>query len=514
MSGLSAGWAEFELGTVFEARRGRSVMPAKEPEQQFELYSVPAFPTGVPERSAGSDIGSSKQAVVPDTVLLCRINPRINRVWLVAPESDLPQIASTEWVPLKPVSGIVSPFVMHALRTPAVRRYLTANVSGVGGSLMRVRMAALWRTRLPLAPLPEQHRIVAKIEELFAKLDVGIAALKRAEANLERYRASVLKAAAGGRLTEQWRKENPPEKSGEELLGGILAERRKRWEDEQLAKFEAQGKRPPKNWNEKYKEPVAPDPSGSAELPVGWCWATVDQLTTRITSGSRGWAKYYDDRGSASFIRIGNVVRGSLSPDLTNVQRVSPPKGAEGRRTMVREGDLVVSITADLGRVSLIPKGIGLAYINQHLALCRPVKGSRSHWEYAALFLQSSQGQGALLRRDRGAVKAGLGLDDIREVAVPLPPLAEQERICATHDSRSAASSAVLVELSRTIARSKALRQSILKHAFEGRLVPQDPDDEPASVLLERMRTEQEGEEKKRKRRSKKPKRKRSSQVP
>ena len=107
---------------------------------------------------------------------------------------------------------------------------------------MRVRMDPLWRTRIPLAPLPEQHRIVAKIESLFAKLDEGVAALQRAQANLERYRASVLKAAVDGRLTEQWRRENPSNETGAELLRRILAERRKRWEEEQLANFEAKGK--------------------------------------------------------------------------------------------------------------------------------------------------------------------------------------------------------------------------------------------------------------------------------
>ena len=157
---------------------------------------------------------------------------------------------------------------------------------GKGGTQKNISQTVIKTISFPLAPLPEQHRIVAKIESLFAKLDEGVAALKRAEANLERYRASVLKAAVEGRLTEQWRRENPPEETGEELLHRILAERQKRWKTEQLAKFAAKGKKPPRNWKTKYNEPVAPDTSGLPELPEGWCWATGG-------SSREGWKRHY-----------------------------------------------------------------------------------------------------------------------------------------------------------------------------------------------------------------------------
>ena len=150
-------------------------------------------------------------------------------------------------------------------------------------------MDALWRTKIPLAPISEQHRIVAKIESLFAKLDDGVAALKRAEANLERYRASVLKAAVEGRLTERWRREHPPEETGEELLRRILAERRKRWEEEQLAKFEAKGKKPPKNWKAKYKEPVtrSAGPHSRSAMRLGLTVPSVALTNSGDSASSR-----------------------------------------------------------------------------------------------------------------------------------------------------------------------------------------------------------------------------------
>ena len=127
-------------------------------------------------------------------------------------------------------------------------------------------------------PLHEQHRIVAKIEELFSDLDAGVAALKRAKANLKRYRAAVLKAAVEGKLTEEWRAKNPPKEPAAKLLERILKERRKKWEEDQLAAYEANGKQPPKNWRDKYQEPAGPDTANLPALPEGWCWAAVEQL--------------------------------------------------------------------------------------------------------------------------------------------------------------------------------------------------------------------------------------------
>jgi type I restriction enzyme S subunit len=132
---------------------------------------------------------------------------------------------------------------------------------------------------LPLAPINEQRRIVGKIEELFSDLDAGVAALERARANLKRYRAAVLKAAVEGRLTTQWRVEHPNVEPATTLLTRILKERRARWEADQLAKYAAKGKQPPKGWREKYEEPTPPDTTDLPELPPTWCWVTVEQLT-------------------------------------------------------------------------------------------------------------------------------------------------------------------------------------------------------------------------------------------
>ncbi len=203
-----------------------------------------------------------------------RLRPYLNKV--IRP--SFAGVASTEFLVFKETQALANGLLLHLLSSSDLVAYASANSAGV--NLPRISAKRLAEYRFRLAPRPEQHRIVAKIESLFARLDEGVAALKRAEANLERYRASVLKAAVEGRLTEQWRRENPPTETGEDLLRRILAERRRRWEAEQLAKFEAKGRKPPKNWRAKYKEPVAPDTSGLPGIPEGWCWATVEQFAS------------------------------------------------------------------------------------------------------------------------------------------------------------------------------------------------------------------------------------------
>ena len=361
MTKVPEGWVEVELGEVFSKKRGSALVPAKQPDQRFELYSVPAFQTGRPERPLGAEIGSAKQTVAPGTVLLCRINPRINRVWMIGQDSHDPQIASTEWIALQHVEGIAPRFLMYALRAPAVRRHLTASVSGVGGSLMRVRMAAAWRTRVPLAPLPEQRRIVARIESFSHMLDEGMVALKRAEANLELYRASALKAAVEGRLTEQWRRKNLPEETGPELLARILVERRQRWEEEQIAKYAAKGRKPPKNWKTKYKEPVAPDTGNLPELPEGWCWATVDQVSESVQYGSS--TRTSSDHGGVPVLRMGNIHEGKLN--LDNLKYL-PLNHSEFPKLLLRDGDLLFNRTnsAELvGKISSVRRSPGPLFV-------------------------------------------------------------------------------------------------------------------------------------------------------
>ena len=488
MSALPSGWVEVELGDVFGRRRGSALAPAKQPGQRFELYSVPAFQIGQPECPLGAEVGSSKQTVTPGTVLLCRINPRINRVWLVGESADDPQIASTEWIALRRVEGVVPRFLMYALRTPAVRGHLTSNVLGVGGSLMRVRMAAAWQTKVPLPPLPEQHRIVTKIEPMLARLDEGIAALKRTESNLERYRSSILKAAIEGRLTEQWRKENPPEETGKELLQRILDERRKQWEKEQLARFKAKERKPPKDWKAQYKDPMVPNTEKLPRLPEGWCWATIDQFASTACGGTpdRQNESYFG--GGIPWVKSGELKDG---PVLLSAETISTRGMASSNAKMFPAGTLCIALYgATVGKLGLLGMD---ATTNQ--AVCGILRPIAALPEYLYFALRATRPH--LIRSGKGGAQSNISQQVVRSTPVALPPLMEQEAIITILNARFSAVQQISERLlGSCLLTAPQLRQSILKCAFEGRLVPQNPHDEPASVLLERIRSKRESEQK------------------
>lgn len=212
--------------------------------------------------------------------------------------------------------------------------------------------------------------------------------------------------------------------------------------------------------------------------------AAGHELFTYVTSGSRGWAKYYSSVG-AVFVRVGNVPRDVIQLDLSQVQMVDPPQGAEGRRTKVEVGDLLITITADIGRVAVAPANLGEAYINQHVAIARPRVGVNS--AYLAWFVASTRGQAQLTGLQRGMTKAGLGLDDIRALRVPVPPLDVQDRVAVSLHELTELVERTDRQLARRINWAHALRRSILSAAISGELVPQNPDDEPASAVLKRV---------------------------
>ena len=184
-----------------------SIDPSKHPNDFFELYSVPSSADDYPEIAMGNEIGSTKQRVEKGDVLLCKINPRINRVWKVSQYTENVLLASSEWIIIRN-SKIHSDYLMHCFRTPYFREYMLSNVSGVGGSLMRAQPKYVKTYPLPLPPLPEQQRIVDRIESLFVKLDEAKQKAQDALDSFETRKAAILHKAFTGELTAQWRKEH------------------------------------------------------------------------------------------------------------------------------------------------------------------------------------------------------------------------------------------------------------------------------------------------------------------
>ena len=360
-------------------------------------------------------------------------------------------------------------------------------IEGLGGgtTFKEISGAAAAKIPLALAPLAEQRRIVAEIETQFTRLDASVAALRRALANLKRYRASVLKDACEGRLVpteaELARSEGREYESAAVLLERILGERRARWESQEKRRG-------------KYKEPSAPDTSTLPQLLEGWAWAAAEQLLARSEYGTSVKCSY--DASGLPVLRIPNIVAGEI--DLTDVKYATKPVPVDSE-TALAKGDVLMCRTN--GSVRLVGK---TAVVNSQM---EPYHGFASYLLRFRLVetevlpkwfhLYATSQLGRTFIEQNAASSAGqnnVSLSLIHTMPIPLPPLAEQQRIVAEVERRLSMVQQAEATVEASLTRAERLRQSILKQAFSGRLVPQDPDDEPASVLLERIRTEREAE--------------------
>lgn len=195
--------------------------------------------------------------------------------------------------------------------------------------------------------------------------------------------------------------------------------------------------------------------------------APIREISEFVTSGSRGWARYYSEKG-ARFIRITDLTRDRIELKNDSIQYVDLPQKAEGKRSRLNKNDVLVSITADLGSIALIPGNIQEAYINQHIAMIR--FNNPSQGEFMAWYLKSDYGQKDLLKDKRGGGKLGLGLDDIRDTTVPI--VSDEQALSTVNeiDSKISVCDSIEQTVDSALQQSEAMRQSILKEAFEGRL--------------------------------------------
>jgi type I restriction enzyme S subunit len=199
---LPKGWVKSTFG-ILNQHKSRNIDPRKFPDELFELYSVPSFPSKKPEILKGSDIGSSKQYVEHGDVLVCKINPRINRVWVVGPKGKYQQIASSEWIIFR--SPELEPtFFLYQYSANNFRELICKDVTGVGGSLTRAQPKRVASFPVYLPPSNEQKRIAEKLEQLLTAVDATINRLDKVPTILKRFRQSVLAAAFRGDLTSDW----------------------------------------------------------------------------------------------------------------------------------------------------------------------------------------------------------------------------------------------------------------------------------------------------------------------
>jgi len=322
--------------------------------------------------------------------------------------------------------------------------------------------------KVVVAPLSIQKQVVGEIEKQFSRLDEAVTSLKRAKANLKRYKAAILKAAVEGRLTEQWRKEHPDVEPAEKLLQRILAERRTKWEQAELAKMKGKGKKPEEgDWRKKYQEPTLPGTIGF-EVPGGWTLGTIKQLSRKVQYGTS--SKAIKEPGGVPILRMGNIVEGELSFDDL---KYLPDDHLEFPEILLEPGDLLFNRTNSpelVGKSAVfdgVPKPCSFA---SYLIRIQFLSGVEP--KLISYFLNSVHGRQwikSVVSQQVG--QANVNGTKLQSLSVPLPPLPEQKEIISIAESRLSIVYRLEREVEINLRRSERLRQSILKKAFSGQLL-------------------------------------------
>jgi type I restriction enzyme S subunit len=446
-----------------------------------------------PESRPYGEVKKGYTSFLSGDVIMAKITPCMeNGKTTVVPElSGSVCFGSTEFHVMRPEDGMAARWVASFLLQHETRRAAQRAMAG-GVGQMRVPAAFLEAVRVPVAPSAEQERIADALDELLSDLDAGEAALERVRDKLKRYRASVLKAAVEGMLTAEWRKQHPQVEPASELLKRILVERRRLWEEEQLRKFKEKGRQPPKNWTEKYKEPVAADTAKLPSLPAGWCWATLEQLSWSAGYGTS--VKCREINKGLAVLRIPNIIGGRVN---LNDLKFGPSDYIEPDEDLIRVGDLLVIRTN--GSRNLIGRG----------AVVRDEQTTKLSFASYLIRLRLLPNAALLLwvsllwdtfhvRRwieTRAATSAGqynISLGVLETLILPVPPTVEQDAIVEAIEDQLSVIDHLEADFDSQMKSAHALRQAILRHAFTGKLVPQDPRDEPASELLKCIAIERE----------------------
>lgn len=335
-----------------------------------------------------------------------------------------------------------------------------------------------------LSPLSEQKRIVSKIEELMSKLDFNEKILELIKRQISNYEKALLKSAFGGKLILN-EKITPNNQNGSDLLKEILHIRYQNWEHFQLNKYDKTGKNPPKNWIEKYIEPEVPSITFLENIPENWCWATADQLTSRITDGEHITPSRTSE--GVYLLSARNIRDGYLAFDDVDFISEHTFEKLSQRLTM-NEGDVLLSCSGSVGRSCVVPKELKFSMVRS-VAVLKPVKNMGEFLSYA---IRSPLLQNQINEKKTQTAQSNIFQEKIRKLVFPLPSMTEQSMIVNILTNNFSKINEIKQILNTLWTKNHMLRYVILKQAFEGRLVPQNPNDEPAEILLQKIRKEKE----------------------
>lgn len=422
---LPENWCWVTLGSINQYI-GRSVNPLSDPNITYELYSVPSSHDDYPEIVSGSEIGSTKQSVEKGDTLLCKINPRINRVWIVSNYTSNPLLASSEWIVIRN-SRILPEYLMWCMRAPYFREFMLSNVSGIGGSLMRAKPAQVKQYPVALAPLPEQKHIVEHIESLFSKLDEAKEKAQAVIDSFETRKAAILHKAFSGELTAKWREEN-----------GVEID----------------------SWERK----------------------AINDLCHSLKYGT---SKKSQSEGAVIVIRMGNLQHGEI--DWTDLAFTDDQDDIE--KYKLNPGDVLFNRTNSavlVGKTSIYRGEYPAIYAGYLIKLDYNHKLIIGDYLNYALNTTAAKEYCNSVKTD-GVNQSNINAKKIGAFIIPVPSLSEQREIIRAIDSILQKEREAKQIAEAVIDQVDRMKKAILSRAFRGELGTNDPSEESAVELLKEI---------------------------
>ena len=385
----------------------------------------------------------------------------------------------------KVADGIIPKYIFRFLSSEVGTKEILKDFRGAAqGGISRNFIKLV---TIPLAPSGEQKRISIKIESLQSRSVKARKALEAIPPLLEKLRQSVLSSTFRGDLTADWRAQNPDIEPAEKLLERIRKERRKRWEENELAKMKAKGKTPKDDkWKKKYKEPEPVDITDLPELPEGWCWASLEELSEKVTDGTHQSPPFTSS--GIPFLVIRNIIKRKIDWEGVNKWVTESTYEKFTSNCKPEKGDVLYSAVGSYG-VAVEVLTDRTFMFQRHIAHIKPVRNvvlSR----YIMLSLNSPFSLEQAHKVARGVAQKTVTLTYLRKFNLALPPEKEQHEIIKRVNKALHLSEKIKTSVEESLSQAELLDQSILAKAFRGKLVPQDPNDEPALVLLERIKKE------------------------
>lgn len=427
---LPENWCWTTVGAINQYV-GISADPTKAKNETFELYSVPSSADNYPEIVLGADIGSTKQSVKKGDVLLCKINPRINRVWKVSKYTDHSLLASSEWIVIRN-SRLISNYLMWCFRSPYFRGYMLSNVSGVGGSLMRAQPKFVQGYPVPVPPLAEQQRIVDRIESLFAKLDEAKEKAQAVVDSFETRKAAILHKAFTGELTAKWREEH-----------GVGME--------------------------------------------SWKVRTLDSVCSSIFDGDHMPPPKAES--GIPFLVISNVNTGHLTfEDTRFVPQEYYDTLSDTRKPQL--GDVLYTLVGSFG-IPVVVNSKRPFCFQRHMALLRPIDVSPQFLWY---ILQTPEMYDKASSIATGTAQLTVPIKGLRAMTIPRPKIAEQVEIVRILDGFFAREQSAKEAAEAALDQNDLMKKSILARAFRGELGTNDPSEESAVELLRQVIEQEDGD--------------------